>query len=58
MKRPEIDTSPDAIARRLEEVRSLYRLTMSLGRARVIGAQESEGDGEARGESGDRSVTR
>jgi hypothetical protein len=47
MKKPEIDMSPEAIARRLEEVRSLYRFTMSLGRARVIGAHESAASDEA-----------
>jgi hypothetical protein len=51
MKKPEVDMSPDAIARRLEEVRSLYRLTMSLAKARVLGVHESAGDVDARGDS-------
>ena len=40
MRKPEIDMSPAAIARRLDEVRALYRLTKSLGQARIIGPIE------------------
>ncbi|MBI4701629.1 MAG: hypothetical protein HY744_10810 [Deltaproteobacteria bacterium] len=32
-----IDMSPEAVSSRLEEVRSLYALAMSLARARVVG---------------------
>jgi hypothetical protein len=32
--------SPAAIAHRLDEVRSLYRLCVSLGRAKVLGPVE------------------
>jgi hypothetical protein len=38
--KPEADMSATAIARRLDEVRALYRLTMSLARARIIGPIE------------------
>ena len=37
-----IDMSPQAIARRLDEVRALYLLTMSLGRCRIIGPAEAQ----------------
>jgi hypothetical protein len=33
----EIDMSPEAIERRLEDVRALYRLCMSLAKAKIIG---------------------
>jgi hypothetical protein len=35
-----IDMSPRAIERRLDDVRALYRLTRSLGSARVLGPIE------------------
>ena len=36
----EIDMSAAAIARRLDEVRSLFRLAMSLSQARIVGTIE------------------
>jgi hypothetical protein len=32
-----VDMSAEAIATRLDEVRALYRLTVSLGKARILG---------------------
>ena len=36
----EIDMSSNAIARRLDEVRALFRLTTSLSQARIVGPIE------------------
>jgi hypothetical protein len=36
-----IEMSPEAIALRLDDVRSLYLLTTSLGQARIIGPTEA-----------------
>jgi len=33
----DIDMSPDALGRRLEEIRALYRLMMHLRQARLVG---------------------
>jgi hypothetical protein len=38
-KREPIDMSPVALARRLEQVRALYKLMVYLGQARIEGAQ-------------------
>jgi predicted component of type VI protein secretion system len=35
------DLSPAAVSARLEELRALYRLTMSLTRARILGPAEA-----------------
>lgn len=39
--RPKVDMSPEAVSRRLRELGQLYRLGMSLQKARRIGKVES-----------------
>jgi hypothetical protein len=42
MKKPEIDMSDEAVTRRLEEVRALYKLMLSLREARVASPPKRE----------------
>ncbi|MBP6630624.1 MAG: hypothetical protein KA297_14405 [Kofleriaceae bacterium] len=50
----EVDMSPEAVARRMRTLASLYRLARSLARARIVGPVEPAATGEQaeRGDDG------